>query len=69
MTDVDPAVANLDEGRKNCLSSSDDLSLSLFRLYSKAGCVLECNLRRAERECGCVPWDYPRSAKKNHTSN
>lgn len=32
---------------------------SIFRFYSQKSCKFECRLRQAEKECGCIPWDYP----------
>ncbi len=52
-------VENIARSSRQCLFSWESSELKLFRNYTQAGCLFECKLQKAERTCGCVPWDYP----------
>ncbi len=57
---VDKEVDKLLPRDKGCMSTHDLHNLTLFRTYSQANCMYECQLKDASRECGCIPWNYPR---------
>ena len=40
---------------RNCYFP-DEMDLDFFPIYSEPNCVLECAWKRAEKDCGCVPW-------------
>ena len=42
---------------RNCLYK-DELSLQLFKSYTKRGCEFECGLAKATKSTGCAPWNY-----------
>ncbi len=60
VTAIEDDVKKMNPYRKNCVSHLFDQELTIFRKYSKSGCMLECKLRRAAKRCGCIPWDYPK---------
>ncbi len=35
--------------------------LRLFKTYSQRACQFECALINSHKQCGCIPWDYPRT--------
>ena len=32
---------------------------SMFKMYTKEGCLFECRLENAFNYSGCIPWDCP----------
>ena len=48
--------------RRQCLKQGemiDGLVLEVFAKYNQKACLLECNARQIERQCGCLPYYYP----------
>ena len=31
---------------------------SIFKKYTKANCMYECEVEKAYKICQCIPWDY-----------
>ena len=31
---------------------------SIFKLYTQKNCKYECNIKKAEEMCNCIPWDF-----------
>ena len=44
---------------RKCMFKHDKEDLTLFKGYSQANCLFECQLKIAYDKCQCVPWDYP----------
>ena len=57
--EIDDSAASLSESERGCRLSKDASGLDIFKIYSKKGCVLECQIKQAYRKCGCFPWNYP----------
>ncbi len=53
-------VTGFSPDKRNCLDKTEISRGSVFKQYSNANCVFECNLVLATSKCGCVPWDFPR---------
>lgn len=53
-------VTGFSPDKRNCLDKTEISRGSVFKRYSNANCVFECNLVLATSKCGCVPWDFPR---------
>ena len=58
-TEVDEDGKDLTEIQRNCRLNEDTGMLNIFNVYTKVGCLFECNLKHAVERCGCVPWNYP----------
>ena len=43
---------------KNC-ASKRDINLDVFKDYTRANCVFECQARSIFKNCGCLPYHYP----------
>ncbi len=57
--ETDKKGLNLSPNTRDCLSPSDGRKMDVFQEYSQAGCLFECRLRKAVKECNCSSWDYP----------
>ena len=55
----------LAERHRNCRLKRENEGLDIFSQYTREGCLLECQLRRAVDRCGCYPWDFPVSAEQD----
>ena len=54
------------------LSQYPDITLEVFKNYSREACLLECQARKIQELCGCLPYYYPdfsRLWKKNTDCN
>ena len=57
--EIDSSAASLSESERGCRLSKDASGLDIFKIYSKEGCLLECQIKQAYKKCGCFPWNYP----------
>ena len=57
--EIDDSAATLPESKRGCRLSKDASGLDIFKIYSKEGCLLECQIKQAYKKCGCFPWNYP----------
>ncbi len=57
--EIDDSAARLSESERGCRLSKDAGGLDIFKIYSKEGCLLECQIKQAYKKCGCFPWNYP----------
>ena len=64
-TEVDEDGKELTEFQRNCRLNQESGSLNIFKVYTKVGCLFECNLKHAIERCGCVPWNYPFDKKES----
>lgn len=53
------AMKALSIERRKCRFKDETDGLKLFKQYTKNGCLLECHILAAAKECGCIPWKYP----------
>ena len=50
--------------RRNCIKENenediDGIKLVVFSNYDKKACLMECNAKRLNKQCGCLPYYYP----------
>ena len=64
-TVVDEDGKDLMESQRNCRLNEETGSLDIFNVYTKVGCLFECNLKHAIERCECVPWNYPFDKKES----
>ena len=64
-TEVDGDGKKLKEEQRNCRLNEKSETLNIFNVYTKVGCLFECNLKHAMKRCGCVPWNYPFDKKES----
>ena len=64
-TEVDEGGKELTELQRNCRLNEETGLLNIFNVYTKVGCLFECNLKHAVERCGCVPWNYPLDNKES----
>ena len=64
-TEVDEDGKELTEFQRNCRLNQESGSLNIFKVYTKVGCLFECNLEHAMERCGCIPWNYPFDEKES----
>ena len=64
-TVVDEDGKKLTESRRNCRLNEDTKLLNIFNVYTKVGCLFECNLKHAMDRCGCGLWNYPFDNKES----
>ena len=57
--EIDESAASLSEAERGCRLSKDASGLDIFKIYSREGCLLECQIKQAYKKCGCFPWNYP----------
>ncbi len=62
VTVTDDNGLQLDPKKRNCLSAVENESLELFHQYSQSACIFECQLKRAQDNCNCTPWNYPQQS-------
>ena len=65
VTHTDQTGRELPERHRGCRLANENRGLKIFKTYSREGCILECQMTRAARECGCYPWDFPISTNEN----
>ncbi len=61
MVHTDASLKDLALQDRSCYfgTEAERAGLTVFKVYSQEGCLFECSLWKAYKECGCVPWDYP----------
>ena len=52
-------VKGLEQSRRKCRFPSESEGLKIFKQYSQAGCIFECQIEHGLNKCGCIPWNYP----------
>ena len=57
--EADARVKRHPVSERQCKFEDEIEGLHFFTVYSKQNCMFECKLRVAEKNCGCVPWDFP----------
>ncbi|TRY61063.1 hypothetical protein TCAL_12244 [Tigriopus californicus] len=45
--------------KRKCQFQDESSGSVLFKSYSQTNCQLECRLKLAVEQCGCLPWNYP----------
>ena len=70
--DIIPQVTKTTEGfkkmnihQRNCKLQHEVGRNSIFKVYTQKNCKYECNVKRAEAACNCIPWDF---MHKNETT-
>ena len=64
-TEASSSVKNMPLKRRKCLHHGEDVGLhpevklDLFLNYSQKACVLECQARHMQEQCGCLPYYFP----------
>ena len=61
--EIDETGKKLSESKRGCRLDEDTDSLDIFNVYTRTGCLFECNLKYSVRKCGCTPWNYPVNMK------
>ena len=49
---------NLPYADRNCKLDGELNEGSIFKIYSKANCMYECEVEQAYKYCDCIPWDF-----------
>ena len=62
--DIDESGRELTESQRNCRLEEDTDTLDIFGKYTRAACMFECKMKYSMEHCGCVPWNFPMSRKK-----
>ena len=58
----DENINRIPPSRRNCLFSNENpdiFPLDLFKNYSQANCLLECQLEHVKKDMNCTPWYFP----------
>ena len=63
--EIDKSGKELAEYERNCRLDEETKALDIFNVYTRSGCLLECKMNKAVKECGCQPWNYPANMKDN----
>ena len=50
---------HLSQEKRQCQFKNENRNLELFKDFSEANCIFECQLKTVFGKCGCTPWDYP----------
>ena len=48
--------------RRNCIKKDEavpGVEMVVFANYDEKACLMECNAKRLDKECGCLPYYYP----------
>ncbi len=53
-------LINYTPSERGCMYKTDTHNLTLFSNYTYENCLFECQMKRAIKECGCVPIYFPR---------
>lgn len=53
------STKSMPEQERNCRFASESDDSQLFKRYSRVGCLLECQMKKAYQACNCIPWNYP----------
>jgi len=57
--DADDNMRKLDKTARNCIFYDESSFLKLFKTYTYANCLFECNLFLAQEKYNCIPWYFP----------
>ena len=49
---------NLPKDKRKCQLENELDENSIFKIYTKANCMYECEVEKAYKKCQCIPWDY-----------
>ena len=52
------AFRGLPKSDRKCQLDDELSENSIFKIYSKANCMYECEISKAYEICQCVPWDF-----------
>ena len=44
---------------RKCQFMDENQNLDLFKVYTQANCLKECEIKYAAEKCGCIPWSVP----------
>ena len=58
-------LRDLSKFRRKCLLDYEVNENSIFKIYSKANCMYECEVEKAYEVCQCIPWDFFHELKSN----
>ena len=63
-TESSEPVREMEVLRRNCIFSDEknvpNAEVTVFKTYSQENCFLECRAKALLKECGCLPYYYPR---------
>ena len=77
-TAASDTVKSMPLEKRKCLKHSENLMpeaqvhLDVFKNYSRKACLLECQARQLQEDCGCLPYyfpDFSKIWKKDTTCN
>ena len=49
---------SLSENDRKCKLDDELDENSMFKIYTKANCMYECEIDMAYKACQCIPWDF-----------
>ena len=58
VTETTEAFKKMDFRQRNCKLPHEVEVESIFKIYTKENCKYECNIKKAEETCKCIPWDF-----------
>ena len=58
-----PDFNDLPSKSRNCKLDNELENDSIFKRYTKANCMYECEISKAYEDCSCIPWDFFHSKK------
>ena len=59
-------VQHLPMSDRNCKFHNEATHSEIFSKYSHNGCMFECLISQAEKECSCIPWNLPSTKKESY---
>ena len=54
--------------KRKCRFHDEHDDLHSVKWHSKVNCLFDCNVKFAEKRCGCRPWDYPITSQESKAS-
>jgi hypothetical protein len=65
---TDDSAREIEVKQRKCRFHDENDDLSLVKRHSKVNCLFDCNVKFAEKRCGCRPWDYPITSQGSEDS-
>ena len=62
-TRIDESGKKLAEIQRGCRLEEDTKTMDVFNMYTRTGCLFECQMKYSKAACGCIPWNYPISVQ------
>ena len=57
--EIDDSGKELTEIQRSCRLNENTEALSMFNVYTRTACLMECKIKYSMKKCGCSPWYFP----------